>query len=124
MAITNAEQFLAAWGARIKNDAVRAWVWSPEDKDFGKIEEWSLAVPDGAQAMATVELMDNQVQFTITERPMVGDGEAHTNDTQVAFAAIISFEDQTIAIDDTEMDYSPESIANVVNRFNERVENY
>lgn len=116
MQIQGAAHFLYEYGSRFAHDSVRAWVWEPDDNDFGKLAEWAVNQNSVVEATATVDLQAGQLQLTITERDLTDGGAS----TSPIFTALISFDDRTVTVDGVPMEFSDNAIRNVIDQFNER----
>jgi len=111
--------FLNEFGAKFANEQVRSWVWSTEDEDSGKRTSWPAGADPVLETVASVELMENQVQLTITQRDIATSSEDVSHaDAQLVFDALIHFEEQSISLDGEPVLFGPDSIVDVIQRFN------
>jgi hypothetical protein len=122
MEIISATEFLQQWAARFSNDEIRNWVWSSDEDDvFGKRASWRVGEDPAMEAVASAELMLDQIQLTITERDLATSSEGMSDaDATVVFDAQIQFEEQSIVLDGEPLPWGEKSIASVVQQFNER----
>ncbi|WP_208458373.1 hypothetical protein [Burkholderia vietnamiensis] len=121
MDVTCAADFLQRWASHFTSEEVRNWVWTDEDDDFGKRTSWHVAGDPAVEAVATVELMYDQLQMTVTERDLATSSEdASSADAGVLFDALISFEDRSIVVDGEPLPWREESIADAIRLFGER----
>lgn len=121
MSVASAVEFLAEFAAEFDHEDVRSWQWEGEDDLFGKRVSWPLGRDELIDAIATVELMENQLQLTITEREIATSSESASEPSgEVVFSALIQFEDGTVAIDGEFFPYAPASISEAIRAFNER----
>lgn len=121
MEITCAADFLQHWAARFSNEEIRNWVWAADDDDFGRRTSWRVGGDPAVEAVASIELVLNQVQLTITERDLATSSEGMSDaDSVVVFDALIEFETQSIVLDGEPLPWTEAAVAAVVQQFNER----
>jgi hypothetical protein len=121
MEIICAAEFLQHWAGRFSNDEIRNWVWTVDDDDFGKRTSWHVGADPAVEAVASVELMVDQVQLTITERDLATSSEGVSDaDATVVFDALIQFEEGSVVLDGEPLPWDEKSITSVVQQFNER----
>ena len=109
------------WAARFSSDEIRNWVWTADDDVFGKRESWHVGADPALEAVASVELMFDQIQLTITERDLATSSEGMSDaDATVVFDAQIQFEEQSIVLDGEPLPWNEASITSVVQQFNEQ----
>lgn len=122
MSVTNAVDFLSDYLLMFTSEAVRSWVWGPEDGEFGKSVSWPVvAAESGVDCVATVDLGLTQLQLSISERDTSRESEDPTVDTAVVFEALVSFEDRTVTLDGESLGYTDGAIREVIGQFNQRV---
>ncbi|MBN3729369.1 hypothetical protein [Burkholderia sp. Tr-20390] len=118
MNVTDAAGFLAEYGSRFTNDAVRAWCWGDDDAIFGKREAWSVGHASTVEAIASVDLSENQLQLTITERDVATSTEG--SDTHTVFDVLLDFDEQTLTVDGEALLCSHEAVLEAIEQFNRR----
>ncbi|KVV07461.1 hypothetical protein [Burkholderia ubonensis] len=118
MNVTDAAGFLAEYGTRFANETVRAWGWAEEDSDYGKRESWHVGHAVTVEAIATVDLSENQLQLTITERDVATSNEG--GDTQTVFDVLLDFDEQTLTVDGEVLMCTHEAVLDAIDQFNRR----
>ncbi|ABO60234.1 hypothetical protein LA345_37045 (plasmid) [Burkholderia vietnamiensis] len=118
MNVTDAAGFLAEYGARFANEEVRAWSWSDGDDECGKRASWPVGQGATVEAIASVDLSENQLQLTITERDVATSSEG--GDTQIVFDLLLDFEEQALTVDGEVLMCSHEAVLEAIEQFNRR----
>lgn len=121
MPIADAKDFLQKYASAIESRAVAGWQWDADDDVFGKTVSWECGTPDLISATATVDLSATQLQLTITERDISGEGDPRDVDSEVVFNGLVAFEDRMVTLGGVTLPYSDASIRQVITEFNERV---
>jgi hypothetical protein len=121
MNITCAVEFLQAFGSLFGSDEVRNWVWTVDDDEAGKRTSWTVGDDPAVEAVASVDLMEGQLQLTVTERGLGTSSEdVSTSEPQVLFDALIQFDEQTVIINSEPLPYTVEAISLAIRQFSER----
>lgn len=121
MNVTCGSDFLRECGARFTNEEVRGWVWGSEDDVFGKSAQWSVGEDPGVEAIATVDLQEDQLQLTITERGIATSSEDISHaDAQVVFDVLVVFVEEAVTLNGERHPYTYEALVDLIRQFNEQ----
>jgi hypothetical protein len=121
MNMTGAAEFLQRWATHFTNEEVRNWVWSADDDVFGKRTSWQVGEAQAMESIASVELMEDHIQLTVTERDVATSSEDVSGaDAQVVFDAVVDFEECSVLINGEPLIWGDSAIAEALRRFGER----
>lgn len=115
MPFANPEEFIRNYASHIPNEDVRAWVWDSGVEANGLSAEWPIAHGTLVEAIAQVQLSNEQLRLSIAETDRLTSMES--TESVVVHEVIVDFSTREIVVDGVQLRSDDEVLLVTIKQF-------